>query len=679
VKRAVRALLAVVAAGLVLPLAGAPAAARSAPAPAAALDVLQQTPYVAEEGSFLLALSVRDAPPGSHIETVLYRDAIADRATFNKTLFGVDLGENKVSLPKIEVDDQALTGTRRRQADIGISLVQQQPDGEGRISLERGLTEGVHPIDIRLFGPDGRQLDRIITYLVRLPEDVSQVQPLKAAMVFDVHAPPSVDPLGRTALHDQDLDQIGALTQALRAHPDSRVTLVPTPETIEALAREPGRPQALLERLQATLPHSQVIDQPYVDVPVSSWIAAGMQGELNQQRERGNAVVTDHLKRPDRTTWIGTSDLTSEAAAELWEGGVTRFVLPEPSFSPSPGEDGESGTARPFELATRVDAPVQAVALDGSLTHQFLRDDIDDPELQSLQLVAELSVIQGAEPDEARGVVFGSIDGTPFSSRVVSDTLDLLRDNPLVRTASVGEVFDDVAPARTGTDGPVVKRTLTPTPSPDLGDYPDLLREVQAHITSYEQVTSQSRREAASWQQRLLVSGARELSPAERNRYLDVIQATIADRVARIKSPARQTVTLTSREGAIPFTLLNGLTRPVNVMVELDGGPRVEFPGGETRTALEVEPGVHQIKMRVSTRGPGVVPVTVRVMSPDQGLLIATSKVTVRSTAVSGIGYVLTIGAAGFLVIWWFQHWRRTRRERQAALSTPAGPTDRAT
>jgi hypothetical protein len=43
--------------------------------------------------------------------------------------------------------------------------------------------------------------------------------------------------------------------------------------------------------------------------------------------------------------------------------------------------------------------------------------------------------------------------------------------------------------------------------------------------------------------------------------------------------------------------------------------------------------------------------------------------VTVRSTAVSGIGYVLTIGAAGFLVAWWFRHWRRTRRERQAAVT----------
>jgi hypothetical protein len=671
VRRAVRALLAVVAVGLLVPAAGSSASAQSAPALAPTLDVQQQTPYVTEDGSFLLVLSVRDAPAGSHIETVLYRDKIADRSAFNKTHFGVDLGDQKVTLQRIAVDDQTVTGPRTHRAVIGISLVHQEPQGQGLISLERGLTEGVHPIDIRLVGPDGRTLKRIITYLVRLPEDMSQVQPLRAAMVFDVHAPPSVDPFGRTALHDADLDRIGALTQALGTHPHSRVTLVPTPETIEALAREHGRPQALLERLQATLPHAQVIDQPYVDVPLSSWIDAGMQGELNRQRALGNAVVTDHLKRPDRTTWIGSSDLTSEAAAELWEGGVTRFVLPEVSFSPSPADDGGSVTARPFELATRVDAPVQAAALDGSLTHAMLDDTIDDPELQSLQLVAQLSVIQGEQKDESRGVVFGSIDGTPFSSRVVSDTLELLRDNPLVRTASVGEVFDDVAPERTGADGPVVKRTLTPSPSPALGDYPSDLRDVQAHIASYQQVTTQSRREAASWQQRLLVSGAQELSPSTRNGYLDVIQATIADRVAKIQSPARQTVTLTSRDGVIPFTLVNRLTRPVKLLIEPDGGPRVEFPGQAERGPITVGPGLRQIKLKVSTRSPGVVPVTVRVMSPDQGLLIATSKVTVRSTAVSGIGYVLTIGAAGFLIAWWFRHWRRARRERQAAPSTP--------
>jgi hypothetical protein len=667
VRRSVRAFLAVAAAGLLLPAASNGASAQSAPATAPTLDVVQQNPYVTPEGTFFLVLDVRDAPAGSRIEAALYQDPIADRSTFNKTLFGVGMGDEHVDVPRIDVDDLPTSGPGHRKAVIGIGLKQAGGSDQGLISLERGLKEGVHPIDVRLLGPDGRQLKRIITYLVRLPEDTSSVERLRAAMVFDVHAPPSVDPFGRTDLQASDLDEIGALTQALRKQPDSRVTLVPTPETIEALAREPGRAGELLERLQAALPHTQVVDQPYVNVPVSSWIAAGMQDELNQQRERGNAVLTDNLKRPDRATWVGPSDLTSEAAAELWEGGVTRFVLPEVSFSPAPSDDGQAETARPFELATRVNAPVQAVALDASLTHQLLRVDVHDPELQSLQLVAQLSVIQGEARDEARGVVFGAIDGTRFSSRVVSDTLDLLRENPLVRASSVGEVFDDVAPARAGGgDGQVVKRLLSPTPSADLGDYPARLREIQAHIASYAQVTQLSDREATSWQQRLLVSGAQELPPATRDQYIDAIQATITNRVAKIQSPARQTVTLTSREGVIPFTVRNNLRRPVHLKLELDGGPRVEFPGGTSRS-FGVDPGIHQIRLPVSTRSPGVVPVTVRVMSPDSGLLIATSKVTVRSTAVSGIGYVLTVGAAGFLVVWWFRHWRRTRREGKPA------------
>jgi hypothetical protein len=67
-----------------------------------------------------------------------------------------------------------------------------------------------------------------------------------------------------------------------------------------------------------------------------------------------------------------------------------------------------------------------------------------------------------------------------------------------------------------------------------------------------------------------------------------------------------------------------------------------------------------------------VSPVTIQVTSPDGGLLVTSSRVTVRSTAVSGIGYVLSVGAGLFLVIWWFRHWRRARREHHQVTALPA-------
>ena len=370
--------------------------------------------------------------------------------------------------------------------------------------------------------------------------------------------------------------------------------------------------------------------------------------------------------------WVASPELTAEAAAELWEGGITRFVLPETSFDALPAVPEEPTPARPFEIATRVDAPVQAAAIDSSLSYALGRDGYEDPELQAQELVAQLAVIQGEAPERTRGVVFGAARGQDLSWNVLAETLALLESHPLVRLATVTDVFDDVEPAREPPGGPVVQRDLRPAPGPDLGDYPTRLAGLRARIASFSQMAQQSDGLLASWEQRLLVSGASELTPAERDAYLATIDATINRRLAAIQSPPKQSVTLTSNEGDIPFTIRNQLRQPVKVTLELEGTSLLEFAGGERRLDRIIETGTHQILLPVHTRSPGVSPVTVRVTSPDGGLLVTTSRVTVRSTAVSGIGYVLSVGAALFLLVWWFRHWRRARHEKRAALHVTA-------
>jgi len=49
----------------------------------------------------------------------------------------------------------------------------------------------------------------------------------------------------------------------------------------------------------------------------------------------------------------------------------------------------------------------------------------------------------------------------------------------------------------------------------------------------------------------------------------------------------------------------------------------------------------------------------------------------VRSTAVSGVGLVLSIGAGLFLVVWWARHWHRTRRSARL-IAAGSHPTTRA-
>jgi hypothetical protein len=45
------------------------------------------------------------------------------------------------------------------------------------------------------------------------------------------------------------------------------------------------------------------------------------------------------------------------------------------------------------------------------------------------------------------------------------------------------------------------------------------------------------------------------------------------------------------------------------------------------------------------------------------GQTLDRSRVTIISTAFSGVGIVLSIGAALFLALWWLRHWRTARRD----------------
>jgi hypothetical protein len=50
------------------------------------------------------------------------------------------------------------------------------------------------------------------------------------------------------------------------------------------------------------------------------------------------------------------------------------------------------------------------------------------------------------------------------------------------------------------------------------------------------------------------------------------------------------------------------------------------------------------------------------VRSENGDLALQEARYTVRSTVVSGVGIIITIGAGLFLAVWWITHWRKSRR-----------------
>jgi len=67
----------------------------------------------------------------------------------------------------------------------------------------------------------------------------------------------------------------------------------------------------------------------------------------------------------------------------------------------------------------------------------------------------------------------------------------------------------------------------------------------------------------------------------------------------------------------------------------------------------------------VRARTSGAFPLQVTLRAPQGNLVLASTRFTVRSTAASGVGVFLSVGAALFLLAWWGTHLHRGRRDRR--------------
>ena len=138
------------------------------------------------------------------------------------------------------------------------------------------------------------------------------------------------------------------------------------------------------------------------------------------------------------------------------------------------------------------------------------------------------------------------------------------------------------------------------------------------------------------------------------------------------------TVTLTSGSDEIPYRVTNSATEPVTVMIRLSS-TKLAFPDSITPGRLDLTrtlvPGANDFTVPVTTRARATFPMVIEIRTPDGKELLASSKVTIRSTALSGVGIALTIGAALTLVVWWFRH--AYKRRRAVRVEAPASEPTR--
>ena len=139
--------------------------------------------------------------------------------------------------------------------------------------------------------------------------------------------------------------------------------------------------------------------------------------------------------------------------------------------------------------------------------------------------------------------------------------------------------------------------------------------------------------------------------------------------LAGIKVPPRR-VTLTSRGGRVPVTVVNETGYTIRVRVRLDSA-KVAFPeGASRRVTVEGRPdrqSLSTVTFDLEARAAGSFPIEVKIETPDGSRQIGTGQLLVRSTAVSAVAFAATAGGVLFLVGAW------ARRAVKRPKAKPAG------
>ncbi|MDQ3570725.1 MAG: DUF6049 family protein, partial [Actinomycetota bacterium] len=381
------------------------------------------------------------------------------------------------------------------------------------------------------------------------------------------------------------------------------------------------------------------------------------ESEAGAQLDRGVEVLSRTLGvRPDPSTWLTGEALDGAAVQRLRQQRFDRLVIPESALEPA---DLPITLAQPFALEARGVRRPLVMAADEGLSADFAEG--DDPVLAAHRLLADLAIVYFDRPGRARSVVASA----PRSWRPTTAFLDVLlsglSSSPILTPSTLDTAFG-VPPATTPAGTPLVRR-LAPLP-PGTSTAPAApTHAARRRLESFSSMLTADNPLDERLEELLLVSQGADLRPSRRSDYLRGLEARIDGQLDLIDVPRSRSITLTAREGEIPVTILTRTDYPVRLQVQV-ASDKLEFPAGAVRD-LDLTRRNTTERFSVQARASGTFPLRVNLVSPDGTLVLGRSRLTVRSTAASGVGVVLSAGAGAFLLLWWGRHQVKGRRLRR--------------
>lgn len=657
----------------VLALTGAiPVAAQSGDAAAPSLELVQQTAWVGPDGVFQVALRGDGLPAGAEVRAELH-SRLRTRAALDAAIADETLGSTIWTTPRRTVAEATSAADGTFVVTLPVSVgPPTAPDG---VQLS---TPGVYPLVVQVYAAgSARPLAHLTTTMIRLgataatPEarlSVGVVVPLAGDVTPGDDGSPTLDEASAAALT--------ATIRVVGDRPDVPLTLAPSPESLSLLNQAQPDGTSALAGLQSRVSR-ELLAAPYAPIDTGAWVDAGLGAEMDEQYAAGTGTLVGLLAtRPEPSTAVLDPTVSEAAIARLKGLGTTSVVVPSGQLDALSDRTRTAGFADQFEIAAGDAGTVRAVVADDTTAARLVGT--DDPVLAGHRALAELAMLQLSQEGSGHGVAV--VVPMATDPMALSTLLAGLADpsgassgstgEALVSPVTVDDLFTTTQVATTTVNGrsTTLVRGYRSMPPADLGRYPTALRSARTRLAGLLSLVPSAPAVTDPVTLAVLSSGSRTLTTDQQLAMLAGAAVDTAAIAGEIVVSPEQVVTLTSSSGRVPLNLENRLSVPARVRIALSSA-KLDFPEG---SIIEQELPAAQtttIDLPVETRASGAFPLDVTITSADGSLPVATSTYTVRSTAISGVGLVLSIGAGLFLLVWWARHFRTARRARKLVAS----------
>ncbi len=572
----------------------------------ATMTLTSQSSYVPAEGTFELAFS--------------WSGELTADLTVGGTIFAPITSELGVQESPVDLFAQIkavpLTQVPRNEAGNYVLSIPLRSVADGDPTRTLILQEGVFPVNLDIRNSEGATLASLRTNMIRLPTETAEGELISVAVLLEV-----------ASAEGLTIDRTSVL---LSRHPLLPIAVQLGDGVLTQLENSPE----LADQFRTSLGDRPVIAAPALNLDPSALASIDRGDFYGLTRDQTFERLRSLGLTPSLDTVPLDVNLTSSGIDLLRSLGAT-IVVDTGSRSRSTGfMTGSTGPITLIQVADDLTTSLRGRTRVVERAHRLLAT-------LAIRSQTDLSpVVIGGNglrdvPVEAIEIILTALDGT----------------GP-INNVGLARVSNEAAfPIRPDEQ-----------PSQDLSDAAAPITEFLKLLDTYRLFFVSGNRPPSRFDARLLEAVSPDLNQSDRLRAIVQLRESLEGELSGIELPDGQSVTLAAQRAKIPITVDNQSDGIREVLLTFESDKiRVD----QNRTIVELPPGVSTISIDLEALSLGQSPLEITIFTPDESAQLATTRFGVRSTAVPGLGMLLSAAALVFLLGWWIVTTTRERAVRK--------------